>query len=111
MSIESHSKLTGRPEGCFRFLFFFFFFSSSSSSSSIKPRLLLSDLSAGLFTVCLGVFALPLGVIGRLCSVIVLLPGYLLHYYFYLFCLSKGFLLRIQYCQEMYILHQDYRVL
>ena len=32
-------------------------------------------------TVCHGLFALPLGVIGRLWSVIVVLPGHLLYYF------------------------------
>ena len=32
----------------------------------------------GLCTVCHGLFALPLGVIGRLCSVSVATPGHLL---------------------------------
>ena len=33
------------------------------------------SLICGLCTVCLGLFVLPLGVVGRLCSVIVALPG------------------------------------
>ena len=32
-------------------------------------------LICGLCTVCLGLFALPLGVIARLCSVVVALPA------------------------------------
>ena len=32
------------------------------------------SLNLGLFTVCLGLLCLPLGSIGRLCSVIVVLP-------------------------------------
>ena len=37
--------------------------------------LLSRSLVCGLCTVCLGLFSLPLGVIGGLCSVIVGLPG------------------------------------
>ena len=36
-----------------------------------------------IYTVCHSLFALPLGVIGRLCSVIVVLPGHILY------CLTK----------------------
>ena len=37
--------------------------------------------SFGLCTGYIGLFAFPLGVIGRLCSVIVALPRHLLHYF------------------------------
>ena len=37
------------------------------------------ELVCGLYTVCQSLFALPLGVIGRVCSVIVTLPGRLLY--------------------------------
>ena len=36
-----------------------------------------------------GLFTLPLGVLGRLCSMIVALPEYLLHCFTYLACLTK----------------------
>ena len=34
-----------------------------------------------MYTVCLGLFALPLGVTGRLCSVFEALPGHLIHFF------------------------------
>ena len=37
------------------------------------------SLLCGVCTACLGLFALPLGIFGRLCSVIVALPGRLLY--------------------------------
>ena len=40
----------------------------------------LLSLVYGLCTVCHGMFALPLGVIGRLSSVTVAIPGHLLFY-------------------------------
>ena len=42
---------------------------------------LLGKLVCGLCTVCQGLFDLPLGVIGKLCSVTVALPGYFLYFY------------------------------
>ena len=41
--------------------------------------LLCFSLHCGLCTVCLVLFAFPFGVIVRLCSVIVVLPAYLLY--------------------------------
>ena len=35
-----------------------------------------------LYSVCLGLFAFPLDVFGRLCSLIVALPKHFLHYYY-----------------------------
>ena len=40
------------------------------------------SLVCGLYTVCHGLFALPLDVIGRLWSVILALPGNFLYYYY-----------------------------
>ena len=37
----------------------------------------------GLYTVSHGLFVLPLGVIGRLCSVIVVIPGYPILFLFF----------------------------
>ena len=45
-----------------------------------KSGLVALDFFGRLFIVCLALFALPLGVIGRLYSVIVVLPGHLLCY-------------------------------
>ena len=42
--------------------------------------LLCLSLVCGVCTVCHGLFTFPLGVIGRLCSVIVALSGHLLYY-------------------------------
>ena len=54
--------------GVFFFFFFFFFF------------FCFFFLICGLCTVCLGLFVLLLGVIGRLCSMIVIIPGHRLYY-------------------------------
>ena len=54
-------------------------------SAIVVPSLEKKELAALLFfglwlyIVCHGLFALPLDVIGRLCSVIVVLPGYLVY--------------------------------
>ena len=50
-----------------------------------ESKLLWFSLACDMCTLCNGVFALPFGVIGGLCSVIVALPGHLLYYFPYNF--------------------------
>ena len=51
-----------------------------------RPEAGYFTLVCGLCAICCGLFALPFGVIGRLCSVIVALPG---HLYYILWSLAR----------------------